>query len=582
MYRARTKTAIALATALLTASCATGPDGRPQGVGETFKSTFASDDPCSNNARNLGVVGGVVAGVIVGKVVGAKGGQMVAAAGVGALMGGLIGADMDRRRCDLSKIAKAHNLDIVMTDITMKTFAPTGQKAVAQSALATPGDVGSVETKAETVGMSLTVFDHGSQFALGSAEPSPSSIAAFGEVAEKYRAVASGKDPSGVQAATERVKKMRILLVGHTDDTGSSQLNADLSEARARSIARIFAAHGFSEAQIFYQGAGEVFPLADNRTEDGRARNRRVEVVDLGDEAVFAAFLDSRRPNVARYRPSPTIEATSRIASSRQVEGKAQAATRVATAIDTTKPAKADSALKAAPVVVPNASVRDSSAAVTTSLNASPGRAGKAPPAASTGSVLAPPSSDGLDFGGQPFDAKRTSVDIGKLAHSGGFSIISTAYASDDAPLGTCATDHPRISSRVKSLSTGRDIKSAEYLPGTAVSSWGGKVNGHMVGLSGVAVLRDGGQPATRPTLYIWKNYADGSVVKADVKTTGDVNAYQGEKALLYRVFPTDGPLRCIDMVIPNSAPSTAPASSFVYVRSNALYQSEFSPAITR
>jgi hypothetical protein len=97
-----------------------------------------------------------------------------------------------------------------------------------------------------------------------------------------------------------------------------------------------------------------------------------------------------------------------------------------------------------------------------------------------------------------------------------------------------------------------------------------------------VAVLRDGGQPGSRPTLYIWKNYVDGSHAKPDVKTSGDVNAYQGDKALLYRVFPTDGPVRCIDMVIPNRTPNTAPASSFVYARAKTLYQAEFSPTITR
>lgn len=578
MYKPSSKTSIALAAALVTASCATGPSGEPQGVASTLKATFNSDDPCSNNARNIGIVGGVVAGVVVGKFLGAKGGKIVAVATVGALMGGLIGSDVDRRRCDLSKVAKAHNLDIVMTDIRIETTQsaePAGLGATAKAAMgagvagAAPAPApdaaasAAPDEKTGTVGMSLTVFDHGGQFASGSALPSPDTLAAFGEVADKYRTTAAGSEPQAQALAAERMKKMRILLVGHTDDTGPSQGNADLSEARARAIAKVFAAHGFSEAQLFYQGAGEVFPIGDNHTAEGQARNRRVEVVDLSDEAVFTAFLESRRPNVARYRQAPTMDATTRVAAAPPAKDKVSPAAKVA------------GASRPDPHAV--------AAAATARPAPTDGSGPKPPPGSAWLALTAPvPSGDVLDFGGKPFDDKSPPIDIGKPRRSGTFSFISTAYAADNAPMGTCATDRPRLSNRVKALSTGRDYKSADYLPGTAASSWSGKANGHLVGLSDVAVLRDGGLPSSRPTLYIWKNYVEGSHAKPDVKTTGDVNAYQGDKALLYRVFPVDGPLRCIDMVIPRNAPSTAPESSFVYVHTRTLYQSDFSPIITR
>src|SRR5205823_2690461 len=95
-----------------------------------------------------------------------------------------------------------------------------------------------------------------------------------------------------------------ILLVGHTDDTGSSELNAALSERRARAIARLFYDHGVPIAQVYYQGAGETLPIADNRTEPGRARNRRVEIVDLPDEAALVAYLQDRTPRLEHYRPA--------------------------------------------------------------------------------------------------------------------------------------------------------------------------------------------------------------------------------------------------------------------------------------
>jgi hypothetical protein len=187
-----------------------------------------------------------------------------------------------------------------------------------------------------------------------------------------------------------------------------------------------------------------------------------------------------------------------------------------------------------------------------------------------------------IDLGGKPGNGQFRVADIGKAAQASSFSIISSAYAADESPVGSCATDRPRISRGVKSLGTGQVIKTSEYLPGAANASWGGRANGHLLGLSGVAVLRDGGQPASHPTFFVWKNFVEGSKAPADLKTTADVNAYQGDKALLYRVFLTEGPVRCIDLVIPKGAANTAPASSLVYERNSAIYQADYSPTIVR
>lgn len=542
-----TKTSIALASALVATSCAMGPNGQPQGLDKAFKDTFASDDPCSSNARNIGVAGGAILGGVLGKALGdGKTGSVVAGAALGAFFGGVIGADMDRRRCELTKIAKAHNLDIVMTDITLTNGT------LAQSAQGTRVSEINGTKKPDSVGMSFTIIDRGNQFATASPVPSADAVKAFGDVAEKYRVQPAGKDENSLQAAQVRNKQMRILLVGHTDDTGSSGLNADLSEERARAIAKIFAQHGFTSDQIFYQGAGEVFPIDDNRTEEGRARNRRVEIVDLSDEAAFAAFLAARRPNVAHYRPAAQTSANIQVTS--KVPAAAKKSPEMKKPAVTSTPAKAPT--------------------VTASSAPSKGNAKVA-------SIPASPL-ENIDFGGKPANGQYRGVDIGKTARASSFSIISSAYAADDSPVGSCATDRPRISRGVKSLGTGQMIKTSEYLPGAAAASWGGKANGHLVGLSGVSVLRDGGQPANRPTFYIWKNFVEGSKANADLKTTADVNAYQGDKALLYRVFVTEGPVRCLDMVIPNGSPNTAPASSIVYERNSALYQTDYSPAIVR
>ena len=209
-----------------------------------------------------------------------------------------------------------------------------------------------------------------------------------------------------------------------------------------------------------------------------------------------------------------------------------------------------------------------------------------------TGTVAAAPASAAkplpvqalanLDLGGKLANGQFRSADIGKTEHASSFSIISAAYAADESPVGSCATDRPRISRGVKSLGSGKVFKTSEYLPGTAAASWGGKVNGHMVGMSNVSVLRDGGQPASRPDFYIWKNHVEGSKAAPDQKTNPEVNAYLGDKALLYRVFLTEGPVRCLDLVIPKGAAGTAPNSNIVYEHNSALYQADFSPTIIR
>ena len=78
---------------------------------------------------------------------------------------------------------------------------------------------------------------------------------------------------------------------GHTDSTGSDAYNQTLSENRARTVANYLSSQGVSAARIRSQGFGETMPVADNATEDGRRRNRRVEIkiVPISQEEVNAA-----------------------------------------------------------------------------------------------------------------------------------------------------------------------------------------------------------------------------------------------------------------------------------------------------
>jgi OOP family OmpA-OmpF porin len=68
-------------------------------------------------------------------------------------------------------------------------------------------------------------------------------------------------------------------IVGHTDSTGPDAYNQGLSERRAQAAADYLAGKGISPSKMTVKGMGESSPVADNATRDGRAMNRRVEIM---------------------------------------------------------------------------------------------------------------------------------------------------------------------------------------------------------------------------------------------------------------------------------------------------------------
>lgn len=75
-----------------------------------------------------------------------------------------------------------------------------------------------------------------------------------------------------------------VLIIGHTDDTGSDAYNSRLSERRAESVKNFATMQGIPSQRLNTQGKGEGEPIAENTTEDGRAKNRRVEIVIVANE----------------------------------------------------------------------------------------------------------------------------------------------------------------------------------------------------------------------------------------------------------------------------------------------------------
>jgi OOP family OmpA-OmpF porin len=106
---------------------------------------------------------------------------------------------------------------------------------------------------------------YGIQFMPGRADLSPESEVAIGEVA----------------AMLNEHPDWRVRIVGHTDNTGAKDANVALSMRRAATVVTLLIGKGIKKTRLEVAGAGDGEPVADNDTETGRAKNRRIEVVKL-------------------------------------------------------------------------------------------------------------------------------------------------------------------------------------------------------------------------------------------------------------------------------------------------------------
>jgi outer membrane protein OmpA-like peptidoglycan-associated protein len=73
--------------------------------------------------------------------------------------------------------------------------------------------------------------------------------------------------------------EMNIAIEGHTDAVGTEEYNLGLSKRRAQAVRDFLASQGVVEGRLSFDGYGESRPVADNDTEEGRQKNRRVDLV---------------------------------------------------------------------------------------------------------------------------------------------------------------------------------------------------------------------------------------------------------------------------------------------------------------
>ena len=101
------------------------------------------------------------------------------------------------------------------------------------------------------------------EFASGRTTILPSAAAALREVLQFLRAH----------------EEIEVEIRGHTDSIGSASVNTQLSQRRAEAVREWLILNGIAPHRITAKGYGSAFPVADNRTAEGRAKNRRIEFV---------------------------------------------------------------------------------------------------------------------------------------------------------------------------------------------------------------------------------------------------------------------------------------------------------------
>lgn len=515
--------------ALSVSSCSTV---QQSSVGKAAKNTFANDNPCSNNSRNRGMLLGALSGAALGYALGDKDSSAALAGGIlGLAVGNLIGAEMDKKRCDLYKISQQYNLQLEV-------------KAVNENGIVVDNKTSSKSDKPIGLTVNIGEKDGQSHFAVGSDKLTPKAVEYFSAIADTYNPQLFANNIQNIEERAAYLKSAqakKILLVGHTDDTGDSQFNKDLSERRARTVAKFLQERGVPEYMLYFQGAGESLPKADNRTDTGRAENRRVEIVEIANEENFQKYLEARQPRHEFYRP-------------------------VNTSLVAKKPAAdANKNANGSGVVNKNSTLPTSKATIP---------------------VKSVVTGKQFTYGGQPLTTANAQVDLGlSIKEDAGFSLFSQAYAEDSVVLNSCERDRPRAIGDVKSLDSEKVYATTDYLPGLYNTSWHDTLNGNLVMLNHVGVLRDSASPSNLPELKIYANYnpKNSKTAKADVLSSPSVNTYRGSKGVLYRVFAEGaGGIQCMDVLLPLQGGIQAKSGQLLYSNGGSLYVADYKPKMIR
>lgn len=483
--------------------------------------------------KNLGKFGGTAAGAGIGAAVGK---QIAGDSGaiIGALIGGtfgyLIGSEIDNRRNAIKQIAleesnksKNNKVDIIFNDIS--------------------------DGSGKKVGQSFIVTREKAQFDSAKDKLNPQSKDIFIKIAKQY--AESGQS---------------VMIVGHTDSDGSDTYNQNLSERRAKTIAKLFKDNGVKADKIYYKGSGESEPIARNSTSKGKAQNRRVEIVEVPNEDMIAQYaLDKKIDSTLfdKQKDSNIVLAKSNINLS--VNNKVKKTVAKAKAL----PLNMSGAKIGMPTLAGKSEpkFKDNDMSGNSLLTGVAGNyytssKNSSEALGSCNNEYAFSKNSLLDIKGEvtKLNENQLMTLVGNPVKETNFSLVTPAVANENlmAYYGTCLSDKPRRTGDVKKLSTGEVIlakQNYDLAPALNGSTWGAQVDNEFIMINPVGVKRSNMQSVSCPEINTIKKGAN----QPWYGSSTEVVSYNGEDGLLFRIYPEDtSKIQCLDMAYPHGNPQSA------------------------
>ncbi len=172
--------------------------------------------------------------------------------------GTVVASDSSKETLKLTKDGKELWIE-VWADHTGQYILTIVEKAAMAQEL-----VANADAFADSLKTTGHIAVEGIYFETGKSELKPESAAAIAEVAKLLKGDAG----------------LKLYVVGHTDNVGALEGNMKLSQSRAQSVVQaLVKSHGLEAARLKAYGSGPYTPVASNDSEEGRAKNRRVELV---------------------------------------------------------------------------------------------------------------------------------------------------------------------------------------------------------------------------------------------------------------------------------------------------------------
>ncbi len=210
-----------------------------------FLSTIpATQYSCGASKRTQGAIIGAAAGAATGAVVGKKNRAVaiILGAGIGGVAGSLIGGYMDKQAEEIRRDLEG--------------------------------------AKVERVGEGIVVtFDSGLLFDFDSYQLRPTTMNNLSRLSETL----------------QKYDKTDVMILGHTDSTGPTDYNLDLSEKRAEMVSDYLVSQDIPSRRLDPEGLGETDPLVSNESDEGRQKNRRVELTIIASKKLIR---DAKRGDI--------------------------------------------------------------------------------------------------------------------------------------------------------------------------------------------------------------------------------------------------------------------------------------------